>query len=90
MGSDSPGANLAMAAGNALAAGAVQATAQLEAQLSSAPAVLTAKTKFGPRYRVAVEIVGSNGRRATLTTYWQIDNGSDRPRLITNWVSVHR
>jgi uncharacterized protein YukE len=72
------------------ATAAQDVTAQLEAQLSTAPAVLTAKTKFGPRYRVAVEIVGSNGRRATLTTYWQIDNGSDRPRLITNWVSVHR
>lgn len=44
---------------------------------------------FGPRFEVKVVIVGPNGKNGTLQTVWQYDQGSDTPRLVTNWLEVH-
>jgi hypothetical protein len=63
---------------------------QICSSLADAPAVVDQQTKFGPRYRVQTEIIGPNGRHATLVTMWQIDNGTDAPRLITTWMRVHQ
>jgi hypothetical protein len=62
---------------------------QVRSSLASAPAVADEKTKFGPRCIVNIEIVGPNGRHATLVTVWQYDSGADAPRLITTWAAVH-
>jgi hypothetical protein len=63
---------------------------QLNAQLPVAKATLTQRTPHGPVFEVKSEIVGPNGRHDTLVTHWQFDNGSDAPRLITNWLAVHK
>jgi hypothetical protein len=63
---------------------------QLNAQLPDVKATLTQRTPHGTTFEVKSEIVGPNGRHGTLVTLWQFDNGSDAPRLVTNWVALHR
>jgi hypothetical protein len=71
-------------------AGAEDLIRQLRAALGHADATPWKGTKPGdPRYDVRVEVQGPNGRRGTLHTGWQCHRGQP-PRLITNWLEVHR
>jgi hypothetical protein len=63
---------------------------QLQSRLGSSPAAPGTVSSYGFRFEVRTEIVGPNGKVATLNTEWQIDNRGDIPRLITNWVEVHK
>ena len=68
-------------------AGARDVKAQLKAQLETAPASKGKSTGFGQRYEVRVTIRGPSGQ-GTLVTVWQVEGNV--PRLITNWLEVHR
>ncbi len=41
------------------------------------------ETSFGTKYEIPVEITGEKGRKLVLRTVWQVDKGSQIPRLIT-------
>jgi hypothetical protein len=43
----------------------------------------TLPTQYGDRYEIAAQITGPNGRSVSFCTIWQIDVGTDCPRLIT-------
>jgi hypothetical protein len=40
-------------------------------------------TEYGERFEVVAPLRGPNGRAVTFRSIWQIDTGSDYPRLIT-------
>ena len=40
-------------------------------------------TEYGKRYEIVAPLQGPNGQAATFRSVWQIDVGSDFPRLIT-------
>lgn len=61
---------------------------QLRQGIANAPATQGQNSIYGIRFQVRVKIQGLNGREGTLVTTWQIDNGKDVPRLITNWLEV--
>ncbi|MFE1744903.1 DUF6883 domain-containing protein [Coleofasciculus sp. H7-2] len=61
---------------------------QLRQVLANVPATQGQTSIYGLRFQVRVRIQGLNGREGTLVTNWQIDNGKDVPRLITNWLEV--
>ncbi|MDR0935151.1 MAG: hypothetical protein LBM98_00545 [Oscillospiraceae bacterium] len=42
--------------------------------------------KYGRRYRVDMPVYGANGKIAMVRTGWQIDNGSEKPRMTTAYV----
>ena len=63
---------------------------QLREELPNYPAVLEKVTGYGPRFRVDIPIRGPNGSEGTLATIWQYDSGSTSPRMITNWLEVHK
>jgi hypothetical protein len=68
-------------------ASAADVMEQLRAQLENTPATMGKDTGFGQRYEVRVLIRGPSGE-GTLVTVWQVEGGI--PRLITNWLEVHR
>ena len=43
-------------------------------------------TQYGRPFEVSMMIRGANGRYAPVKTAWQIDNGSDTPRLVSIYV----
>jgi hypothetical protein len=53
------------------------------------PATAGKASDYGQRFEVRIPITGPKGN-GTLVTVWQIDKGSDAPRLITNWLEVHK
>lgn len=57
--------------------------ADLRRQHASADVAATLETEYGVRYEIAVSLAGPNGRTARLRSIWQIDTGTDCPRLIT-------
>ena len=59
-------------------------------QLETLPAQAGKETGFGRRFEVSVPITGPNGRKGTLFTVWQFDQGSTTPRMITNLLKVHQ
>ncbi|MBW4699071.1 MAG: hypothetical protein KME03_14460 [Aphanocapsa lilacina HA4352-LM1] len=61
---------------------------QIRAGLGQAPAIEGCTFTYGKRYAVRLSIQGPNSNRGTLNTVWQIDNGSEVPRLITNWLEA--
>ncbi|MBN3911412.1 MAG: hypothetical protein HWQ35_34215 [Nostoc sp. NMS1] len=63
---------------------------QLREGLGNAPAVKGQRSIYGFRFQVRVRIQGLNKREGTLVTHWQIDNGKEIPRLITNWLEVNK
>jgi hypothetical protein len=63
---------------------------QVREQLDRLPASEGTQSMFGRRFEVEIPIVGPNGRPGTLFTAWQVDSGSATPRMITNWLKVHR
>jgi hypothetical protein len=42
-----------------------------------------ADTDYGPRYEIVAPLVGPAGRPVTFRSIWQIDIGTQAPRLIT-------
>lgn len=62
---------------------------QIRVYLSQAPVTGRESTPYGERFSVSIPIRGPNGRKATLSTIWQIDTDAIYPRLITNWAEVH-
>jgi len=63
---------------------------QLQPNVSRPGAIAGKVTKYGRTYDLDVEITGPNGRTATLTTKWQIDEGVTSPKLTTNWAKTHK
>lgn len=43
----------------------------------------TVDTDYGIRYEIVAPLAGPNGRMATFRSIWQMDTGTDYPRLIT-------
>ncbi|MBW4508684.1 MAG: hypothetical protein KME64_19545 [Scytonematopsis contorta HA4267-MV1] len=71
-------------------AGANDVIRQLREGLINTPAAQGQVSTYGVRFQVKVRIQGFNGREGTLVTSWQIDNGKDIPKLITNWLQVDK
>lgn len=59
---------------------------QIRYGLSRYRASERATTKYGRPFEVKMLILGANGRYAPVITGWQIDNGSDIPKLTTIYV----
>ena len=57
--------------------------ADIRAQHVPADVELTADSDYGTRYEIAAPLTGPSGRTVVFRSVWQIDLGSDRPRLIT-------
>jgi hypothetical protein len=68
-------------------AGASDVVTQLKNQLKSTAAIKGKETGFGQRFEVRVQVKGPSGQ-GTLVTVWQLERGE--PRLITNWLEVHK
>ena len=45
-----------------------------------------AATKYGLQFSVPMMILGINGRYAPVITAWQIDAGTDTPRLVSIYI----
>ena len=60
--------------------------AQVRKGLPNSPAIESKASPYGLRYRVEVELRGPNGKTGILVTTWQVDEGTDAPRMITNWL----
>ncbi len=70
--------------------GAQDIIRQLRTALGNTPAVAGKPSSHGCRFVVRLEIQGPNSKQATLVTCWQIDHTQTIPRLITNWLEVHK
>ncbi len=68
---------------------ALDVIAQLKNSLPYVQAVAGKMSRYGQRYKLNVEITGTNGKTGTLVTVWQIEK-ENIPGLITNWLEVHR
>jgi hypothetical protein len=55
----------------------------LRSQHLTADVELEMVTEYGGRYEIVAPLVGPNGRSITFRSVWQIDLGTDYPRLIT-------
>ena len=44
------------------------------------------KTEYGVKYKFRISITGPNGKTKKVIAVYQIDNGNDVPRLITNYL----
>lgn len=62
---------------------------QIRQALPYTPAYSSTVNLYGMRLKVTITIKGFNGKQGSLLTIWQIDQGKNIPRLITNWVEVH-
>jgi hypothetical protein len=63
---------------------------QLRAALPSAETSGRQTTRHGTRVSTRTLVRGPNGRRGTLVSVWQYDGDSSEPRMITNWLEVHK
>ena len=57
--------------------------ADLRRQHVPADVATTLATDYGIRYEIVAPLVGPNGRIVLFRSVWQIDTGTDYPRLIT-------
>ena len=57
--------------------------ADLRAQHLTVEVDCVVDTDYGPRYEIVAPLVGPAGRAVTFRSVWQIDTGSQVPRLIT-------
>ena len=55
----------------------------LRAQHLTANVKLQTTTDYGERYEVIAPLIGPNGRSIVFCSVWQIDIGTEYPRLIT-------
>jgi Domain of unknown function (DUF4926) len=60
-----------------------QLEADIRAQHLTAEVELETESEYGDRYEIAAPLTGPNGRSILFRSIWQIDIGTDRPRLIT-------
>ena len=51
--------------------------------VQTSPVTRMAKTAYGSKYEIPVDIKGEKDRSLVLRTVWQVDNDSQIPRLIT-------
>jgi hypothetical protein len=63
---------------------------QIEAQALAAEASLQHSDQHGHRYRVDLEVTGTQGQRAVVRTGWQVVPGHDEARLATLFVRRNR
>jgi hypothetical protein len=63
---------------------------QLQKSLPTMNANFDKSTPYGARFKVNIQVIGPNGKSGTLVTEWQYDKDSNSPRLITNWLEVHK
>ncbi|MGZ7031954.1 MAG: eCIS core domain-containing protein [Thermoanaerobaculia bacterium] len=68
---------------------ATEVVSQLRGALAKTPATSGKASDYGQRFEVRVPITGPKGA-GTLVTAWQVDKGGEVPRLITNWLEVHK
>ncbi len=71
-------------------AAAQDVVAQLRSKLKDSPTIPDRETAYGQRYMVRTKITGPNDETGTLVTIWQYDIGTWVPRLVTNWLQVHK
>jgi hypothetical protein len=45
---------------------------------------------YGKRYEVLMTLTGANGKTANVKTAWIIDNGTEKPRLISAYITKKR
>ncbi len=76
--------------GEGRAAAAADVERQLKAGLPSSPVVGRQNTVHGIKLQTRTVIRGPNGAEGTVVAVWQYDNGTDIPRMITNWLEVHK
>ena len=69
-------------------AAAEQVLNQLRQQLPTDPAQINRMSGHGLRYETRTAIEGPDGQQGTLVSEWQYDQGSDVPRMITNWAEI--
>ncbi len=48
------------------------------------------QTNFGVKYAFRVLIIGVNGKKKYVVAVYQIDNGEETPRLVTNYLDKKR
>ena len=48
------------------------------------------KTEFGSKYKFRIPVIGVNGQLRNVIAVYQIDKGTDIPRMITNYVEKKR
>lgn len=63
---------------------------QLRDTLPGIPSTEGQTSPYGTRFEVRSTILGPNGGEGTLVSVWQIDKSSETPRMITNWLEVHK
>ena len=59
---------------------------QVRSGLAKYRAIEKQNTQYGRPFEVTMMICGANGRYAPVKTAWQIDNGSETPRLVSIYV----
>ena len=57
--------------------------ADLRRQHLQAEVDVSRETDYGTRFEIVAPLGGRAGRTVTFCSVWQIDTGTDRPRLIT-------
>jgi hypothetical protein len=63
---------------------------QIAAQALEAEAILGQTDEHGQRYRVDLEIIGTEGQQEIVRTGWIVEPGSDAARLVTLFVRRRR
>ncbi|MCL1468925.1 DUF6883 domain-containing protein [Argonema galeatum] len=63
---------------------------QISAQALEAEAILGQTDEHGQRYRVDLEITGTEGQQEIVRTGWIVEPGSDAARLVTLFVRRRR
>lgn len=65
------------------AAGWTQLESHLREQHLTVDVASTTQTDYGPRFEIVAPLQGPSGKRVVFRSIWQIDIGTDTPRLIT-------
>ena len=63
---------------------------QIESLVLDAEAELGYTDRHGQRYRVYLEITGTEGQRVVVQTAWLVTHGSDEARLLTAYLPRRR
>lgn len=68
-----------------------QVVERLAARITDLPVTAESGGMRGATYEVQDQIVGPNGKAATVRTFWLLDkDGGTIPRMLTNWAETHR
>ncbi|MEP0878179.1 hypothetical protein NDA00_20430 [Funiculus sociatus GB2-M2] len=63
---------------------------QISAKVLEAEAILGQTDEHGQRYRIDLEIIGTEGQQEIVRTGWIVELGSDAARLVTLFVRRRR